>query len=69
MFSLKHFSFKKWLLLSIFMFTFTFLLAYFLRITGETKEELLTIPSLIRRLVTAMAVALFISFMNTQPKQ
>ena len=69
MFSIKHFSWKKWLLLTVFMFIFTFLLAYFLRITGETSEELLTVSSLARRLITALSVGLFISFINTQPKQ
>ena len=69
MFSKKHFSWKKWLVLTIFMFTFTFLLAYFLRLTGETKESLITLSSFTRRLITALAVGLFISFMNTQPKQ
>lgn len=69
MFSIKHFSWKKWLVLTIFMFTFTFLLAYFLGLTGETKAALVTLPSLTRRLITALALGLFISFMNTQPKQ
>ena len=65
MFSLKHFSWKKWLLLTIFLFIFTFLLQYFLNMTGETKEDLLTASSLIHRLITSLAVGLFISFIRT----
>lgn len=53
----------------LFLFVFTFLLAYFLHMSGETKQELLTVSSLTRRLVVAAFVGLFISFFNTEPKQ
>lgn len=69
MFYIKHFSLKKWLVLTSFMFTFTFLLAYFPGMTGETKAALVTLSSFTKRLITALGVGLFISFMNTQPKQ
>lgn len=69
MFSLKHFSWKKWSLLTIFLFFFTFLLAYLIGLADETKEQLLTVSSLLRRLITAMVVGLFISLIKTDTKQ
>ncbi|MBV9987812.1 MAG: hypothetical protein JO301_09035 [Chitinophagaceae bacterium] len=69
MFSTKNFSWKKWITLSLFVFVFTWLLAYFLRLTNENKHELLTVPSLARRSVTALLVGFFISFIRTEPKQ
>ncbi len=69
MLSRKNFSWKKWFVLMLFLFVFTFLLAYFLHMSGETKQELLTVSSLTRRLVVAAFVGLFISFFNTEPKQ
>ena len=68
MFSTKHFSWKKWLVLTLFMFLFTFGLAWFFHMTGESHETLLTIQSFFRRFVTALIVGLCISFIDTQPK-
>ncbi len=65
MFSLKHFSWKKWLLLTVFIFIITFLLQYFLHMSNETPAQLLKSTSLSRRLITALALGLFISFLNT----
>ena len=68
MFSLKHFSWQKWLLLTVLIFIITFLLQYFLHMTDETPEQLLKNTSLGRRLITALGLGLFISFMNTNRK-
>ena len=68
MFSFNYFSFKKWLILTVFLFAITFLLAYFTGLTGETKQGLVSSSSLIRRAITALAVGLFISFMNNEWK-
>ncbi|MES2373622.1 MAG: hypothetical protein V4557_13665 [Bacteroidota bacterium] len=64
MFSLKHFTIKKWLLLTLFLFSITFLIAYLTGLTGESKHLLTSSSSLIRRGVTALIVGLVISFMN-----
>jgi hypothetical protein len=69
MFSRKNFSWKKWAALTLFLFVFTWLLAYFLGMSGETKQELLTVSSLGRRLTVAIGVGLLISFINAEPKQ
>jgi hypothetical protein len=69
MFSPKNFSWKKWITLTLFMFVFTWLLAYFLRLSGENRHDLLTVPSLVRRLIVALSVGFLISFMRTEPKQ
>lgn len=64
MFSRKHFTIRKWLLLSLFLFSITFLIAYLTGLTGESKHSLTGASSLIRRGVTAMITGLLISFMN-----
>lgn len=69
MFSLKHFSWKKWLLLTVSTFIITFLLQYFLHFGNETPEQLIKSVSLGRRLITALGLGLFISFMKTDPEK
>lgn len=69
MFSLKNFSWTRWLMLTAFLFSFTFFIAYFTGWTGESKHFLKSNSSLIRRTITALAVGLVISFVNTEKKQ
>lgn len=64
MFSFKHFSIRKWLLLTLFLFSITFLIAYLTGLTGESKHSLTGSSSLIRRGLTALVIGLVISFMN-----
>ncbi len=64
MFSKKYFSLKKWLLLTIGLFLFTFAIAYALQLTGETREELVSSPSLLKRLLTSSLTGFVISFMR-----
>ncbi|MCW3088787.1 MAG: hypothetical protein JWQ78_2173 [Sediminibacterium sp.] len=69
MFSWKHFSWRKWLLLVVLLFVFTFLLAYLVGMTNETKQELFTAASLLRRLAIAVGLGLFLSFMDTESRK
>ncbi|MES2330259.1 MAG: hypothetical protein V4539_11695 [Bacteroidota bacterium] len=66
MFSLKHFSLKKCVLLTLFLYTITFLIAYFTGLTGESKHLLLSRSSLIRRAVSAVIVGIILCFMNLE---
>jgi len=67
--SIRYFSWQKWLILAVFLFGFTFLLAYFTGLTGESKQQLLTRSSLLRRGITAVVVGFLISFINHERKQ
>ena len=69
MFSLKHFSWQKWLLFTTLIFIITFLLQYFLHLSNERSEQLLKSTSLGRRLITALGLGLLISFMKTDRKK
>jgi uncharacterized membrane protein YozB (DUF420 family) len=64
MFSRKHFTIRKWILLTLFFFSVTFLIAYLTGWTGETKHSLTGSASLIRRGVTSIIMGLVISFMR-----
>jgi uncharacterized membrane protein YozB (DUF420 family) len=64
MFARKYFTWKKWLMLTLFFFSITFLIAYLTGWTGETKHSLTGSMSLIRRGVTALIIGLLISFMR-----
>ena len=64
MLSFKHFTLRKWVLLTLFLFSITFLIAYVTGLTGESKHSLTGVSSLIRRGVTALVTGLVISFMN-----
>jgi hypothetical protein len=70
MFSWKNFSWKKWGTLSLLFFLLTWTLAYYhLDFGTETREQLLTMPSVVKRLLIAMTWGLVISLFRTEPKQ
>ena len=65
MFSRKNFTWKRWLTMTVFLFSVTFFIAYFTGWTSESKHQVKSTNSLLRRAVTALAVGLVISFTNT----
>lgn len=70
MFSWKNFSWKKWGTFSLLFFLVTWTLAYYhLDFGTEPREQLLTMPSVVKRLLIAMVWGLVISLFRTEPKQ
>ena len=65
MFSRKNFTWKRWLMLTALLFSVTFFIAYFTGWTSESKQQVKSTSSLLRRAVTALAVGFVISFTST----
>lgn len=72
MFSRKHFSWKKWLLISAYMFAATllisWLLSWFLKEAPETRAQLFTRAAIMARLFAAVLSGTLLSFMRFSRK-
>jgi hypothetical protein len=69
MFARKYFTLKRWVMLTLLLFSVSFLIAYLTGWTGESKHALSGSSSLIRRTVTSIIVGLLISFMKTADEE
>jgi hypothetical protein len=68
MFSKKYFSFRKWLLFTLFYFTASFAFVYFTSSTEEHKQSLLTTHDLIGRALMAIIVGFVITLSDASSK-
>ncbi len=68
MFSRKHFTWKKWLSITAYMFAVTLMMSWLLSLllkeTPESRSLFFTAPSLVRRLFGSMLTGTLMSFMR-----